>query len=865
MLTSVTADRDSGFYLEWEPSAEAAKDLSKVKYTILRSSDGGHSYQGVKGREAKYGCFYSDATTDSAGRSIVPGQTYYYKVREAINGVTTGDSNVVSAVAVASGAAANEFSDADSNATVAAYLKNQMVARNESIRIIYNASSFPDGLMSSLYDLAREDAESADPKTADEGDYLRYTIIPNTITLSSGIDGAVGTKTSYTLDFDLKYYTSAADEAAVDEKVAQILEQFEQAGITAESPVYDRAKAVYDYLSETIEYSNNPREDNGNLMITAYDALVRQKAQCYGQLMGAYRLLKELGVVNRCVKGTASVDMSGDGVLEAVVHGWNIVKIGDVWYNFDATAAGSYYQGYGQNQLHTYQYLFVNDDKFNAGHTLNDEYAAAVFTDAHPMASNSYEYEPDAPEAPTITKNGSTSIALEWTAVDGADGYAVQRGFSANGAFEIVKDTTELSFTDTDIELGHEYHYKILAYKTVNGEKYYSAWSPRRYADMGLPTAPVKPKGLTAVGGNAQVTLSWSAMDDAAYVELHQATSADGPFTKVATFSASSAGSVRTNLADETTYYYKLRAYNSKNGQKAYSSYSDVVSATTLMGLSAPTVTVSKNAYNSLLVSWTAVEDATYYELYRSTNANSGFKKLGTYTDTTFSKVSTSLTTGTTYYYKVRGYCWRTGVRQYGEFSKVKSNAPTLTAPAVNVAKNTYNSLKVTWTEVPGATYYELYRSTSADSGFKKLATFDGETFSKISSSLSTGTKYYYRVRAYRWAGGVQQYSPYSTVKSNTPTLTAPTGVKAVTGTTKGTVNVSWSKTAGASFYQVYRSVNGKDSWRLLGVYAEDDLSMISKKLGSGTTYYYRVRCYRWAGGVRQFSGWSTIVSAKAK
>lgn len=100
-----------------------------------------------------------------------------------------------------------------------------------------------------MYEEARKDLEQNISSSADEGDYLRYTIKPGTIKLSSGIDGKVGNLTSYTLNFKLDYYTTENQEKEVDNKVAQILDTFAKKGITKESNVYDKCKAVYDYLS----------------------------------------------------------------------------------------------------------------------------------------------------------------------------------------------------------------------------------------------------------------------------------------------------------------------------------------------------------------------------------------------------------------------------------------------------------------------------------------------------------------------------------------------------------------------------------------------------------------------------------------
>ena len=89
-----------------------------------------------------------------------------------------------------------------------------------------------------------------------------------------------------------------------------------------------------------------------------------------------------------------------------------------------------------------------------------------------------------------------------------------------------------------------------------------------------------------------------------------------------------------------------------------------------------------------------------------------------------------------------------------------------LPAPTATVSPNTNSSLKVTWKKVDGATYYQVYRSTSANGNYVQLGTYDSETTTKISTSLAKGKTYYYKVRCYRWVKGNREFSPFSEVVS---------------------------------------------------------------------------------------------------
>ena len=93
----------------------------------------------------------------------------------------------------------------------------------------------------------------------------------------------------------------------------------------------------------------------------------------YAQLI--YRILKQLGISVRVIPGY--------GKNKTVRHGWNIVKLGDYYYNLDATWDSQLSQAGIR-----YRY-FLKGDNFK-DHTRDDQYKNSDFYRNYPMAASDY-------------------------------------------------------------------------------------------------------------------------------------------------------------------------------------------------------------------------------------------------------------------------------------------------------------------------------------------------------------------------------------------------------------------------------------------------------------------------------------------
>ena len=228
-------------------------------------------------------------------------------------------------------------------------------------------------------------------------------------------------------------------------------------------------------------------------------------------------------------------------------------------------------------------------------------------------------------------------------------------------------------------------------------------------------------------------------------------------------------------------------------------------------------------------------------------------------------KVEILGTDSATGWYKIKynnGYGYVSN--KYLKIDSSNQQSPTLSKPTVKVSSNSYNSNKLSWNKVTGASGYEVLRATSKTGTYKLVKTItSGSTVSYTDTKLATGKTYYYKVRAYRTVDKKRVYSSYSSIVSAKPVLKTPS-VKLTSGSKKATIK--WEKISGASGYEVYRatSKSGKYS-KIKTITKNSTVSYVNSSLTKNKTYYYKVRAYRTVNGKKIYSSYSVAKSVKVK
>ena len=218
---------------------------------------------------------------------------------------------------------AAEYSTVETAGTV---LRSEMVDRNGSITIRYNAAQELSGVNSSqvtavINQLQMDILEESMKHTGNgkEGDSLRWQYASITPSWS----GNTSTKI-FNLKYENVYYTTQAQEELLDKEIARIEPAF---GFDSNTSDYEKTLDIYDYICSHVTYDyDNLMNKSYTLKYTPYAALLNKTSVCQGYALLFYRLALDSGVDARLIPGTASGN-----------HAWNIVELNGKYYYLDST------------------------------------------------------------------------------------------------------------------------------------------------------------------------------------------------------------------------------------------------------------------------------------------------------------------------------------------------------------------------------------------------------------------------------------------------------------------------------------------------------------------------------------------------
>ena len=357
-----------------------------------------------------------------------------------------------------------------------------------------------------------------------------------------------------------------------------------------------------------------------------------------------------------------------------------------------------------------------------------------------------------------------------------------------------------------------------------------SQWEDDSFGEVyfdGQKSAMLKatPDFLTSTG---KPYIKWKAVDGAAKYEVYRSTSETGNYKWLRT-------TTQLNYTDTTAelgrnYYYKVRPI----GIGGFAgNMSEPVRA--LCHCSKPKMNSAQylTATGKPYLTWSVVDGASKYQVYRAASKNGTYKLLGTTTKLSYTDTATN--TGYTYFYKVKAVC-KGNSSATSAYSAAVSAISHCAKPVVKtgyIASSGKPYLK--WSTIIGASKYYVYRSSNEGGPYKYIGSTTGTSYTD--PSAYAGYTYYYKVKA------ISRIKTSANSVDSTVVMTVCHCAKPVvkiTTTSSGDPKLTWRTVTGASKYEVYRATSRSGTYTKVATTTAK--TYINKTAKAGKTYYYKVK-----------------------
>ncbi|MFD1321868.1 phospholipase A2 [Micromonospora sonneratiae] len=455
--------------------------------------------------------------------------------------------------------------------------------------------------------------------------------------------------------------------------------------------------------------------------------------------------------------------------------------------------------------------------------------------------------EAPSPVAPTNlhATAGSAQITLTWDSSDPSAWYWVYlRDVTTGEDFHKLEYPVITCCTMTAGELtnGHIYEFKVTTIGTAGGRE---SEPSNVVVVQPVGLAPGTPSDLTALAGNGQVTLNWTASStpDSWYWVYMRDVTAGGEFRKleypVTTCCTMTAG----QLTNGHTYEFKVTTIGTGGPD---SSPSNTVSAQPVAPAPGAPGNLTATASNGqVTLNWTAssTPNSWYWVYMRDVTAGDEFRKLEYPVTTCCTMTAGQLTNGHTYQFKVTAVGTDGAESEPSNTVSARPVAPAPGAPGNLTATASNGQVTLNWTasSTPNSWYWVYVRDVTNGESFRKLEYPVTTCCTMTAGQLTNGHTYQFKVTTVGTGG--PDSSPSNTVSARpvAPVPGAPSGLYAIPG--DGKVTLVWTASSTPnSWYRVYlRNATTGQSWQQVPVPINTCCTFTAGYLVNGHIYEFKV------------------------
>lgn len=339
----------------------------------------------------------------------------------------------------------------------------------------------------------------------------------------------------------------------------------------------------------------------------------------------------------------------------------------------------------------------------------------------------------------------SGRITLKWTAVEGANAYAIYYKPAWGSEYSLLGQSSGTTYSTTTPRMGTVYYYRIQPLYVVGGQQVSQGAQSLSFPYIALGDVVIAdPRGKDT----STIRLNWTPVAGATHYDVAMSLHDADDYKIVRTDLTGSLCDIRDISFNETYDFLVIPKRKLNSGDVI----TGLPSSNRMVGspMETPSFTGYEWTETGLKLTWDAIPGAMGYVIYRRGFHETGYHKLMVSEDTATAYIDTTMKPGEVYYYFV--YSFRLAQPQGWRCFSLKGDIgmgvwlPKTTGLTAVSAQE--NSVRISWAATEGANKYDVYISTTPG-GTPKANGRVSNAYGYHNSAV-LGRTYYYRVRPVR-------------------------------------------------------------------------------------------------------------------
>lgn len=339
----------------------------------------------------------------------------------------------------------------------------------------------------------------------------------------------------------------------------------------------------------------------------------------------------------------------------------------------------------------------------------------------------------------------SGHITLKWTAVEGANAYAIYYKPAWGSEYSLLGQSSGTTYSTITPRMGTVYYYRIQALYVVGGQQVSQGAQSLSFPYIALGDVVIAdPRGKDT----STIRLNWTPVAGATHYDVAMSLHDADDYKIVRTDLTGSLCDIRDISFNETYDFLVIPKRKLNSGDVI----TGLPSSNRMVGspMETPSFTGYEWTETGLKLTWDAIPGAMGYVIYRRGFHETGYHKLMVSENTATTYIDTTMKPGEVYYYFV--YSFRLAQPQGWRCFSLKGDIgmgvwlPKTTGLTAVSAQE--NSVRISWAATEGANKYDVYISTTPG-GTPKANGRVSNAYGYHNSAV-LGRTYYYRVRPVR-------------------------------------------------------------------------------------------------------------------